>query len=54
MSEKKLRRMIYIRKYICPNCDYSSNELFPIEHYEGGSSGYRTFSCPKCGEELEE
>ena len=52
MSE--IKSMIYIRKYVCPYCGYTSDELFPIEHYEGGSSGYRTFTCPNCGKEMEE
>ena len=52
MSE--MESMIYIQKYVCPYCGYASRELFPIEHYEGGSSGYRTFKCPNCGKEMEE
>jgi len=54
MSEKKLKRMIYVRRYICPYCGFDSDQWFPIEHYEGGSGGYRTFRCPNCGEEIEE
>ena len=54
MSKEKLKRMIYIRKCICPYCDFSSDILFPIEHYEGGSSGYRTFRCPSCRKIMEE
>lgn len=50
----ELKRMIYIRKYVCPYCGYTSDNLFPIEHYEGGSSGYRTFTCPDCGRGMEE
>ena len=40
--------------YECPYCGYTSKKPFPIEHYEAGSSGYRTYRCPNCGREMEE
>lgn len=46
--------MIARTEYECPYCGYKQSECFPIEHYEGGSAGYRTFRCPKCGMEMEE
>lgn len=49
-----MERMIYIHDYVCPYCRYTSKTPFPIEHYEGGSAGYRTFRCPSCFQEIEE
>jgi len=54
MSEKLKRMIVHPPIYECPYCGYKSTELFPIEHYEGGSSGYRTYRCPNCGKEMEE
>ena len=53
--KNKLKGMIYIpSRCRCPYCGYEKEGLFPIEHYEGGSAGYRTFRCPVCGKEIEE
>lgn len=49
-----LRKMIYEHIYKCPYCGYAASTMFPIKHYEGGSSGYRTFKCPNCDNEIEE
>ena len=52
MSELKRIKIQHI--YICPYCNYHSRYAFPLEKYQGGSSGYRTFKCPNCSEEMEE
>ncbi len=46
--------MITITVYICPICRFKSFNIFPIKHYEAGSAGTRTFSCPNCNTELDE
>jgi len=57
---KDLPNTIYITKGTvvitkCPYCgrtDMDDTLGFPIEHYEGGSGGIRTFRCPKCKGEM--
>jgi len=46
--------MLGIAIYICPICKYKSFDIFPIKHYEAGSAGRRTYSCPNCNIELDE
>ncbi len=45
--------IIGITIYVCPICGFRSFDMFPVEHWEAGSSGRRTYRCPGCNKELE-
>jgi len=54
MGEGLKRIIVHPPRYECPYCHYVSEEPFPIKRYQGGSFGYRTYECPRCGREMEE
>lgn len=49
----KMTSVIGITIYVCPICGFKSFDMFPVGHWEAGSDGRRTYSCPGCNAELE-